>query len=593
MAGERLNDQLRRQGLEHHRAERWDDAAARYNEALAADPADADCHFLLALVETARGRLGRAHECISAALAIAPSNTDFLFFLGEIDRQRGCLPTAIRAFESAIGLTSPTPRRLIQLADLYLANGQACVSESWAKEAVLLAPKDAESLHMLAEAVRAQGRSDESIPLYRAASGADADYSVRHQSLLMTMNYSDSMSANEVFHAHRSAGRLPNLDPDVVSWQESAPVSVTTPLRIGYVSADFGYHVVSFFFEPVVTGHLRNRTEVYCYFTGGTEDAQCARIRSSGVTWRNVSGLDVDGLVALMRADRLQVAVDLSGHTAGNRLEVFARRVASTQVSWLGYPNTTGVPAMDFRLTDTVCDPVGVADALHTETLWRLSRCFVVFQPRDDAPSPAPPPVTRNGYVTFGCFNRIEKLTLPALRLWGKVLSAVPGSRLLLKARNLGEANLDASIRARFAAAGGDAARIDLEPATVSYEDHLARYAAVDMALDSYPYCGTTTTCEALWMGVPVLTLAGTTHASRVGASLLAAAGCGSLVCTNVEEYVARAEQLASTPHHLANDRADLRAKLTHSELTDAAGFVAAIEAAFREMAGSHRPVSL
>lgn len=596
MADESLTAQRRQEGLEHHRAGRWDLAAACYGMAIAAEPADPDNHFLLALVEIARGRLHQAHDCIAAALTLQPANADFLFCLGDIERQRGHLPAAIGAFEAAIRLGPPEPERLMQLADLCLAGGQPCAAEAWAREAVRLVPDNPEFRHMLADAIRAQGRSDDALPEYRAAAAGDTAYSARHQNLLMTMNYCDAIAAPQVFRAHRDVGLLPNLGPGAASLQvRTSPAVIAAtdeaPIRVGYVSADFGHHVVSFFFEPLVTSHRRDRVRVFCYFTGGREDAQCQRIRGGDVVWRNVSALGTDDLVALMRSDRLHVAVDLSGHTAGNRLEAFARRVAPRQVSWLGYPNTTGVPAMDHRLTDDVCDPVGASDALHTETLWRLPRCFLVYQPRNDMPAPAPSPSISRGYVTFGCFNRIEKLSTTALRAWARVLASVPGSRLLLKARGLDELALSQAVRARFASVAGDPARLDLEGATTTYADHLARYAAVDIALDSYPYCGTTTTCEALWMGVPVLTLAGNTHASRVGASLLAAADCQHLICDSVDQLVAQAARMASSPTALDRERRTLRARVGGSELTDATGFAAAIEAAYAGMlAAEARP---
>ena len=457
MALEPLKSQLRILASEHHRAGRWDDAAACYGEVLALDPGDAACHYLLAFVEAARGSPDCARDCVLAALAIEPSNPDFLFLLGELERQRGDLAASIRAFEGALQRTQPVPERLVQLSDLYLAVGRPGAAEARAREAVGMSGADPEALHMLADTIRAQGRADESLDIYRAAAAGDAIYTVRHQNLLMTMNYAGALAPDEVFRAHRDAGRMPNLNPaatKLASHWSSPPASTgPTRLRVGYVSADFGHHVVSFFFEPVAAAHHRDRVEVFCYFTGGVEDEQCARLRSTGVVWRNVANLAVDDLVALMRADELHVAVDLSGHTAGNRLEVFARRVAPAQVSWLGYPNTSGVPAIDFRLTDATCDPVGMTATLHTETLWRLPRCFLVYRPRDDAPALTGPPGEVNGFVTFGCFNRIEKLSTEALRIWARVLAAVPGSRLLLKARNLGEPDLASAIRARFDAA--------------------------------------------------------------------------------------------------------------------------------------------
>jgi predicted O-linked N-acetylglucosamine transferase (SPINDLY family) len=285
-----------------------------------------------------------------------------------------------------------------------------------------------------------------------------------------------------------------------------------------------------------------------------------------------------------MRADGLDIAVDLSGHTRGNRLGAFARRVAPVQATWLGYPNTTGVPAVDYRLTDAWCDPPGVTEAYHTERLWRLEQGFLAYVPLRDIPPVGPVPAGSSGHVTFGCFNNPPKITDTCLRLWGQLLAQVPDSRLLLKGKGLEEPSVGAVMRSRLQSLGGDPMRLDLDGGRPDFTEHLARYGDVDIALDTYPYHGTTTTCEALMMGVPVVSLAGPVHAARVGASLLSRLGHPEWVTTEARRYVAIALDLASDLGRLAHIRSELRWKLGHCALSDIVAFTRALETGYQSM---------
>jgi predicted O-linked N-acetylglucosamine transferase (SPINDLY family) len=262
---------------------------------------------------------------------------------------------------------------------------------------------------------------------------------------------------------------------------------------------------------------------------------------------------------------------------------VFARRPAPVRVTWLGYPDTTGLAEIDYRLTDACADPQGATERFHVEQLVRLEHGFLCYQPPPDAPAPAAS--ARRGAVTFGSFNNAAKVSPAVLRLWAQVVASVPGSRLVLKAQAFAARGARDHIASAFAAAGGDAKALTLlEPAAAEAE-HLGFYREIDIALDTYPYHGTTTTCEALWMGVPVVTLAGPTHVSRVGASLLSAAGLPELVARTPEEYVRKAAELARDANRLGTLRAGLRDRLRASALLDAAGFTRALEAAFETLA--------
>jgi predicted O-linked N-acetylglucosamine transferase (SPINDLY family) len=350
-------------------------------------------------------------------------------------------------------------------------------------------------------------------------------------------------------------------------------------VRLAFLSPDLRRHAVATFLEPLVEHIDRGRFEIFLYHDHHRVDEVSHRLKSRADRWCNFVGQGDATVAAAVRADAPDVLVDLAGHTHHNRMALLAQRLAPVQVNYLGYANTTGLDAMDFRFTDPVSDPEGEADALHTERLVRFAPVAWAFSPPADSPEVAPPPSAAGAPFTFGCFNNLSKVNAATLALWSRVLDAVPGSRLLLKGLRLDEARM----RARLDAAGIPAERAVLLAPVASTREHLAAYSQVDVALDPHPYNGTTTTCEALWMGVPVVTLRGDRHASRVGTSLVNAIGHAEWSADSEVDYVRLAAGLAGDAARLAAIRAGLRARMTASPLLDHAGqaarFGAAIEA--------------
>jgi predicted O-linked N-acetylglucosamine transferase (SPINDLY family) len=308
------------------------------------------------------------------------------------------------------------------------------------------------------------------------------------------------------------------------------------------------------------------------------------RLRQLSDEWHDIFGRDDAEVAAMIRAHGTDILVDLAGHTGGGRPLLFARRPAPVQVTWLGYPNTTGLAAMDYRLSDADADPEGEAEPRHTEKLVRLAHGFLCYGPSPDSPEPSEPPAARTGRVTFGCFNNLAKVAPEMLAWWAQLLAAAPGARLVMKAHGLASENARRRLRERFSALGVEDGRLELLGPEESHARHLARYGEVDVALDTYPYHGTTTTCEALWMGVPVVTLAGRNHVSRVGLSILKRVGLPELVAGTPEEYVHKALELAGDAARLRELRAGLRARMRASPLLDAPGFTRELEAAYRDM---------
>jgi protein O-GlcNAc transferase len=352
-------------------------------------------------------------------------------------------------------------------------------------------------------------------------------------------------------------------------------------LRIGYLSPDLRRHSVAYFLAPLLLAHDRNEVEAICYASVPRPDGFSDELRAMADGWIDVHRLDDAALAARIRADRIDILVELAGHTRDSRLLACAYRPAPVQIGYIGYPNTTGVEAIDYRITDHLADPDGFDD-YYCETLIRLPRCFLAYAAPRHAPKVGPPPALRNGFVTFGSFNNLAKVNRGVIALWAEILHQVEGACLVLKSAGTGDAETRAGLEAAFASHGIAAARLRILPPEPDGQSHLALYNEIDIALDPFPYNGATTTCEALWMGVPVITLAGDRHAGRVGASLLSAVGFQAGIAATPEDYVLTARLLASQPELLATARRNLRTDLARSPLRDHEGHARALEEAYR-----------
>jgi predicted O-linked N-acetylglucosamine transferase (SPINDLY family) len=340
---------------------------------------------------------------------------------------------------------------------------------------------------------------------------------------------------------------------------------------------------VAYFVEPVWSRHDRERIEVYAYFNNVNGDAITQRLRGYVDGWLECGEMSDAALAQRIYEDAVDILVDLSGHTGGNRLQVFARKPAPVQVSWLGYPTTTGVSAIDYRISDWEVDPAGY-EGHSVERLVRMSSSYYCYRAGAQAPELAALPARRTGHVTFGSFNNLAKVSGALLQLWGRILQALPQSRLLLKSKTLLDHGVRRRVLERMSEAGIDVERVRLHGWSRESGEHLSLYGEVDIGLDTYPYNGATTTCEALWMGVPVITLKGASHASRMGASLLKAAGLAQFVATSEEQYVRLAVELADQLERLEQLRAGMRERLRDSALLDEAGFTRELERAYRQM---------
>lgn len=563
---------------------RHGEAETLYRRGIAAAPEDAHLHSNLGCLHADLHRNGEAAGALRRALALRPDYPDALFNLGNALRATGDRAGAMAAYARALALRPAMAEALANKGDLHKEQAELGTAIELSMAALKLRPDLAAPYNNLGEALKEQGRLDEAVAVFQKGLERHPKEAAMHSNLLFALNYMPNVPPDLAARVHRHWGER-HADPLL----PAAPRRIADPdpdrrLRVGYLSPDFCTHSCAYFSEPLIRAHDRNAVEVFCYHSSRRQDATTRRFQELADHWRALAGVGDDEAAALIARDGIDILVDLAGHTGDGRLLVLARRPAAIQGTWLGYPNSTGMRAVDFRLTDAIADPPGAHDRWYTERLVRLPRGFLAFQPVIAADALETPPSAAAGHVTFGSFNNTSKVTGEVVRVWAAILHRVPGSRLLLKSRQLGDRFTRDRLAAQFAAHGIGPDRLELLARIDPVANHLRAYDRIDVGLDPFPYNGTTTTCEALWMGVPVVTLAGTGHVARVGASLLTYCGLPELVAADEAGYVETAAALARDPQRLASLRRGMRARLAVSPLTDYAGFARQMEAAYRAL---------
>jgi predicted O-linked N-acetylglucosamine transferase (SPINDLY family) len=560
-----------------------EEAVAAYHRAVGVKPDYAEAHFNLGNALSDQGKHEEAVAAYHRAIGIKPDYAEAYSNFGNALKEQGKLEEAVAAYRQAIAIKPDCAQAYSNLGVALNLQGKVEESVAACRQVISIKPDFAEAHLNLGNVLNDQGKLREAIAAYRQAIELKADFAHAHSNLLFSLNYDDKLKVDQLFAAHQE-------------WAERHCRQVSRPaayanvrevgrrLKIGYVSPDFRGHSVTYFVEPLLKGHDREAVEVFCYAEVKRPDALTAHLQGLADHWRVTVRLSDDEVAERIRADGIDILVDLAGHTANNRLRVFARKPAPVQVTWLGYPSTTGLTAIDYRLVDVVTDPVGAADTWASETLVRLEGGFLCYGALMDAPEPTVPPCIKTGTLTFGSFNYPAKVSAATFDAWATLLSRLPQARLLLKGKPFTDAATRALFLARLGERGVPAERVELVAWLSSTIAHLALYNRVDIALDPFPYNGTTTTCEALWMGVPVVTLRGDRHAGRVGASLLNQIDLTDLIANSVEEYAEIAVALASNARRLDDLRRSLRPRMAASPLCDGRAFARKMEGAFRTM---------
>jgi tetratricopeptide (TPR) repeat protein len=547
------------------------------------DPRSVAGQMLLGVVYS---ETGSYHEAITLLTPLASTidRPDLIHHL--IGRCRAGLhqyDAAYTAYLQALEQSPDDPAVLCSLGLLCIAIGQFGPAREYLEHAQTVQPDEPGILNNLGRLYKRIGRADLALDWFRCG----AERYPQHPDLVSNYLYCLNFVAGLVPAAisEEYCSRAPRcFYPKQDRQPARAARTPREPLRIGYLSGDLYSHSVAFFLEPILQHHDRSRFSIFCYATQEQQDTTTERLRQLCDGWREIRA-DSD-LQAAQRiaGDRIDILVELSGHTAGHRLGVCAYRPALIQVSWLGHPATTGLPQIDYYLTDRQCDPPGTTEQLYREQLYRLPRVFSCYLPPEQFPAVTPPPLLSTGRLTLGCFNNIAKINRPLISWWSAMLRQLDDAVLFVKGPGLWDKTVQTELTEQFRQEGIAEQRLLLRGETAQREDHLAHYAQIDIALDCFPYHGTTTTCEALWMGVPVVTLAGDSHLSRVGVSFLSAVGLEELIAGNPQQYIDTVVRLGRNLPRLRQLRHDLRMMMATCPLMDAVGVTRELEAGYRWM---------
>ncbi len=605
-------DALFNLGNLHRKRGEETEAVANYRACVQADPNHGSAHYNLGTALAALGRFGDAEASFREVLRIEPKSKECTLRLGDLLLRTGRMDEGIRLFREYAADHPDDPRGAYNLGLAVAGAGNGAEAVELQHRALKLKPDYPEAHNAMALALELLGRKDDALFHYEKAVQAKPDFPdawsnfavnlseqgrcdeaiaclrhslqfrpdapAIHSNLLLLLNYSSNVPVDQIRAEHADWGRrfTTPVQPRPVP---HAPHDPERRLRIGYLSADFREHTLSDFIGTLFRNHDRERFEVFAYSNVLREDGITATLRGLCDHWRSIRELSDLQASELMIRDRIDILIDLGGHTAGNRLIVFAHRPATVQATLFGYPNSTGLDAMDLRITDAVSDPPGVTDALYSEQCLRLPEVPWVYVPPTDTPAVAPLPGLSKKAFTFGCLNNAAKISDRCLGAWAKLIQSLPGTRLVLLAGQSQSAQKRLS--ERFMKAGILRDRIQLVT-RMARSQYFALYGEIDIALDPFPYNGGVTTCDALGMGVPVLTVAGESYVSRQGVMQMLALGLPEFVAESPEALIPLAKMWMNKRPELSELRRTMRERLLASPLADAPRYVRNLEASLR-----------
>jgi protein O-GlcNAc transferase len=576
---ERIPDQpdaLHLMGVLAGQQDRSEDAVELIGRAIAARPNLAPFHCNLGNALVAVGRIDDAIAAFEKSIALDPRYFPAHYTLAIALESLGRTDEAIAEYRRAIELNPQSVQAHNNLGIVLCATGKWDESEDELNEAFRLLPNSASVFTNLAMLHVYQGKIGQSIAEYDRALELEPPKSDRLSSKIATMHYDPRFDAMDILKEAKRFDELFGRSAGEIAPHENDRDG-DRKLRIGYVSPDFCNHVVGRCMLRLLPHHDRERFEIHCYSNSAVEDSVSARLREKSDGWHSIAGVTDGDAAAMIRADRIDILIDLAVHTRGNRLPLFAYRPAPVQMTYLGCCSTTGLSAMDYRISDGGCDPPDTDLSIYSEKTIRLPRIHFCYDPLPEMPAVSPPPMVSAGYITFGCMNNFTKCSPAAIDLWIRILGKMPQSRLILHSRP--GRHLE-PVRARFEEAGISADRIEFISLT-DWPGYFDAYRRMDVALDPFPYSGAITSCDTLWMGVPLITLSGKTAVGRMGAAILGAVGVPESIAETGEQYVRLAVDLVSDRDRLRTLRSELRPRLQNSPLMNAGELVRHLEASF------------
>lgn len=574
---------LHLRGLIAYREGRMADAAKDVGRVVEMAPELAEPRWNLTGVLRILGRLDEACQHGREAVRLAPGSAAAHNNLGAVLRDLGWAQEAETAFNQAIAIDPNHADAWTNLGWLLAISGRAREGEEAARKAIEASPKDGNAWNTLGSAFLYQDRLDEAAEAFRKAVELKPTLDVAHSNLLFCLNYRSDLSAEQIFAEYQAWNQAHAQPLAPKSRAPKRTLKRGEKLRVGYVSPDFRHHAAAFFIEPMLAAHDRSAFEIYCYAEVARPDATTDRFRLLADHWRSTVGLTDEAAAELIRADGIDILVDLAGHTGGNRLLTFARQPAPVQIAHMvGSGQTTGLTAIDGYFCDSRLCPPGT-ESVFSEELVRLSRIPLVYRPPEGMPEVSFPPCKRKGYVTFGCFSRTARINDAVVDAWSEILNRAPDTRLMLNAKAFADPAAKLEFQGRFETRGVDPDRLELVYTTPQRRTWAA-YGEVDIALDPFPHNAGTTTIEALWLGVPVVSLSDRAPVGRFGASILGAVGLSDWVADDLDAYVKKAVAAAANPKALVKTRQSLRARFEKSPLRDATGLTRELEAAYRKL---------
>jgi predicted O-linked N-acetylglucosamine transferase (SPINDLY family) len=540
-------------------------------------PDNYDAHARLSQLFWARDSFDLAIHHGIRALPAYQNNADFLYYLGFVFQRLQIYQESIKYYEQSIVHNPDNALTWNKLGMVHILAGNLTRAEKVYGEALLRYPEWPSLLLNLGRCLDEQGRSHQALEYYSKVFHLTQQESQPRSNLLFALHYQPCLTPEYLFRAHIEWSNRPPKKYQINNTQ--------TPIRVGYVSSDFRMHPVSAFIFPVLQHHNPDLLQVYCYSNVLDPDGVTQKIKQLPIQWRDISRETDEAVYHMIQKDNIDILVDLGGHSENNRLSLFAMKPSPIQISYLGYPGTTGLKTIDYRITDRTADPPG-NEAFHTEKLLYMPNCFLCYHTLSKFPSVNELPAMINKYITFGSFNRLPKINPPLLKMWGQILQQISNSHMVLKSIAFQDRVVKDRIYAFFESMGINRDRIHLLDLAPSIREHLQSYHQIDIALDTYPYNGTTTTCESLMMGVPVITLEGKAHVSRVSSSILYNTGLRECIAHSPEAYIQKAVQLAQNSGLLAKLRLCLRKMFTASPLYQWQDFVEALEERYHRLQG-------
>ena len=570
-------------GILYQEIKKTAQAIENFQRYLQLQPNDAGVFNNLGNVYYQQGQINEALSCYRRSLHLNPAVAQTYYNLANALQETDNTDEAIRHYQKALERKPDWPEACNNMGTAYQRLGLLDEAAAQFQKALELRPDYAEALNNLGIVYRHQGRIKTAVSCYRAAIQTRPTYSESHSNLLFGLNYDRDSDPEDLFQEASDWWTRHGL-PIANRFAHHNTRDPNRRLKIGYVSADFRRHPVGFFFLPLAKAHSHNNFEIFCYTDIIQPDELTDQISAAADQWCTTAGLSDADLADKIHADQIDILIDLAGHTAHNRMPVFALKPAPLQANWLGYVNTTGLETMDYRITDGIVDPIQEGNRFHSETIIRLENGFFCFSAPQKSPPVGDLPARKQGYITFGSFNNLAKINEEVIALWSQILHRCHGSRLRLMAKPLADASTRERYLTLFQTNGITPNRIEMITYTPSYYDYLNQYTQIDIGLDTFPHNGHTTTCDSLWMGVPVITWSGDRYASRMGASVLTRLQLEGFVAGTKEAYFQKAVRLAADWDTLQELRSGMRKRFTSSPLYDAQRFAREMEITYREI---------